>query len=98
MYEKSQSGVFMFEQENAFYEANKDSLRGKYLGKELVIVGDQLIGAYDNAGTAFAEAVKTYPLGQFCIRDVPVDPEDEEVYIPWVFPFRHVDQDVPGIL
>jgi hypothetical protein len=32
----------MFERENAFYEANREQLRQKYLGKELVIAGKKL--------------------------------------------------------
>ena len=61
----------MFEQENRFYEENKDSLRKQYLGKEVVIVGDEVIAAYDDVGTAISETVKTRPLVSFCVKNVP---------------------------
>jgi hypothetical protein len=65
----------MYEQENAFYEANIDTLREKYLNKELVIVGDQVIGVYDDAGTAIRETMKTRSLGSFCVKHVRDEPE-----------------------
>jgi len=64
----------MFERENAFYEANKPQFREKYLGKELVIVGDEIIGVYDDLDAAVDNTMKTRPLGTFCVKDVPVDP------------------------
>ena len=72
----------MFEQENRFYEENKASLREQYLGKEVVIVEDKVIAAYDDLGTAIRETVKTRPLGSFCIKSVPVSPEEEIIRIP----------------
>ena len=68
----------MFERENAFYEANRETLRRKYLGKELVIVGDEIIGVYDDLDTAVDTTVQTHPLGTFCVKDVPVDPAWEK--------------------
>jgi hypothetical protein len=65
--------ALMFEQENAFYEANREKLRQEYLGKELVIAGDEIIGVYDDLDTAVDETVKTRPLGTFCVKAVPVD-------------------------
>jgi hypothetical protein len=64
----------MFEQENKFYEENKDNLRKQYLGKEVAIVEDRVIAAYDDLGTAIRETVKTRPLGTFCIKNIPVSP------------------------
>ena len=58
----------MFEQENRFYEENKDILRKQYLGKEVVIVGDKVIAAYDDVGTAIHKTVKIRPLSSFCIK------------------------------
>jgi hypothetical protein len=72
----------MFEQENRFYEENKDSLRKQYLGKEVVIVGDEVIAAYDDVGTAISETVKTRPLGSFCVKNVPESPEEKMIRIP----------------
>jgi hypothetical protein len=72
----------MYERENAFYEANKARLREKYLGKELVIVGDEIIGIYDDLDSAVDETEKTRPLGTFCVKSVPVDPawENWEIF------------------
>jgi hypothetical protein len=72
----------MYEQENAFYEANRVQLREQYLGKELVIVGDKIIGVYDDLDTAVDETEKTRPLGTFCVKSVPVDPawENWEIF------------------
>ncbi|GHV58370.1 hypothetical protein AGMMS49579_25750 [Spirochaetia bacterium] len=72
----------MFEQENKFYDENKDRLRKKYLGKEVVIAQNQVIGAYDDVGTAIRETVKTRPLGSFCVKSVPVSPQAEIIRIP----------------
>jgi hypothetical protein len=57
----------MYERENAFYEANKAHLREKYLGKELVIVGEEIIGIYDDLDSAVDETEKTRPLGTLCV-------------------------------
>ncbi|GHV45561.1 hypothetical protein AGMMS50268_25180 [Spirochaetia bacterium] len=72
----------MYEQETTFYEANKVQLRQKYLGKELVIVGDKIIGVYDDLDTAVDETEKIRPLGTFCVKSVPVDPawENWEIF------------------
>jgi len=72
----------MFEQENKFYEENKDNLRKQYLGKEVVIVEDRVIAAYDDVGTAIRETVKTRPLGSFCVKNVPESPEEKVIRIP----------------
>jgi len=72
----------MFERENRFYEDNKDSLRKQYLGKEVVIVEDKVIAAYDDVGTAIRETVKTRPLGTFCVKNVPESPEERVIRIP----------------
>ena len=72
----------MFEQENKFYEDNKDSLRQKYLGKEVVIVQDEVIAAYDDVGTAIRETVKTRPLGSFCVKSVPINQKEKVIRIP----------------
>ncbi|MDR1786072.1 MAG: hypothetical protein LBR23_06410 [Spirochaetaceae bacterium] len=64
----------MYEQENTFYRANRDRFREKYVGKELVIAGDKIIGVYDDLDSAVDETAKTRPLGTFCVKHIPVDP------------------------
>ena len=66
----------MFEKENKFYEENRESLRDKYVGKAIIIVGDSVIGAYDNVGEAYTETLKTKKPGTFCLKNIPVDPKD----------------------
>jgi len=75
----------MFEQENKFYKENKDYLREHYLGKEVVIVEDRLIAAYDDLGTAIRETAKTYEPGTFCVKNVSESPEEKVILIPTVF-------------
>jgi hypothetical protein len=73
----------MYEQENAFYEAHISMFREKYLDKEMVIAGNELLGVYDNLGTALDETVKTRPLGSFTIKHVRSQPET--IWIPSYF-------------
>jgi len=76
----------MLEKEFEFYENNKLSIREKYLGKQIVIVGEKIVGAYDDIDEAYQEAIKTYTLGTFMIHDVPVDIEDEIIHLsPFTF-------------
>jgi hypothetical protein len=67
----------MFEVENKFYEENREALRKKYLGKRVVIVKDRILGAYYTDSEAIDETSKTMELGTFCIKYVPVNPEEE---------------------
>jgi hypothetical protein len=76
----------VFEQEKAFCEAHREELREKYPGKHLLIVGDQIIGFYDEVGEAYQEAIKTYEPGHFMIQEVPANPEDD---IVWYSPFTY---------
>jgi hypothetical protein len=52
----------MYERENAFYGANREQIRQKYFGKEIVIAGDEIIGVYDDLDTAVDETEKTRPV------------------------------------
>jgi hypothetical protein len=74
----------MLEKEFEFYENNKTEIRVKYLGKQVIIVGNQIIGAYDDIDEAYQETIKTYTPGAFMIHDVPVNIEDE---IAHLYPF-----------
>jgi len=65
------------EREFDYYQKNMAEIREKYLGKEVVIVGEQIIAAYDDFEEAYMETVKTYKPGTFMIYQVPVDIEDE---------------------
>jgi hypothetical protein len=67
----------MLEKEFEFYENNKSEIRQKYLGKRIVIVGEEIIAAYDDFEEALFETSKTHTLGTFMIHDVPINIEDE---------------------
>jgi hypothetical protein len=66
----------MLDKEQAYFEAHKDELREKYLGKRIVIAGEEIKGAYDTDAEAYAAAVKTMKPGSFMIK--PVTRTDEE--------------------
>jgi hypothetical protein len=72
----------LFKQENAFYEANYEMLCREHWDKEVVIVGNQLIGVYDTLGKAIRETEKTYPLGTFCVKHV--EEKQGPVWMPYV--------------
>jgi hypothetical protein len=71
----------MYEKERAFYMANKPDLREKYHGKYIVIVGEEVLGSYDDIGDAYHETVKTLPPGSFMIQEIPENIEDEVQYL-----------------
>jgi len=71
----------MLEREFEFYEKNKSKIREKYIGKRIVIIGDQIIAAYDDMEEAYQETIKTYTPGTFMIHNVSVNIEDEIVHI-----------------
>jgi hypothetical protein len=66
----------MFEVENKFYQENRETLREKYLGKAIVIVGESIIGTYDNIGEAYKETMKIKKPGSFCLKNIPIDPTE----------------------
>ena len=67
----------MFDKEMVYYENNLSTLQEKYMGKYIVISGDQVIGAYDSDEQAYAGAMeaKCTP-GEFMIKNITEDPED----------------------
>ena len=67
----------MLEAEHKFYMDNRESLREKYLGKRIVIVKNQILGVYDTDSQAIDETTKTMKLGTFCVKYIPVDPQEE---------------------
>jgi hypothetical protein len=71
----------MLEKEFEFYENNKTAIREKYLGKRIVIIGNEIVGAYDDIDKAYQETIKTYAPGTFMIHDVPVNIENEVVHL-----------------
>jgi hypothetical protein len=71
----------MLEKEQAFYETHRDEIRANYIGKEVVLTADRIIGAYDDVGEAYDEAIKVAKLGHFMIKYIPEDPTKETIHI-----------------
>ncbi|MDR0720501.1 MAG: hypothetical protein LBF78_12760, partial [Treponema sp.] len=46
--EYKQEAATMLEKEQKYYTGHRDELRGKYLGKRIVIKDDQILGVYDD--------------------------------------------------
>ena len=67
----------MLEVEHQYYLDNRETLRKKYLGKRIVIVKDRILGVYDTDTEALDETTKTMEMGTFCIKYIPIDPEEE---------------------
>jgi hypothetical protein len=65
------------EAELATYRKLWPSLVQRYLGKQVLIQGDRLVGAYQDYAAAFGEAVRLFGTGPFLIREVR-DPEPVE--------------------
>jgi len=71
----------MLENEYEFYGNNRSEIRKKYLGKHIVIVGNQVIASYDNLEEAYSETIKTYIPGTFMLHHVPESFEAEVGHI-----------------
>jgi hypothetical protein len=77
----------MYETENEFYAKNLKNFRQKFLEKELVIAGTEVLAVYDDVGTAYRETVKTHAPGSFTIKHVRKEPE--LVRLPTFFEGMH---------
>lgn len=58
----------MLEKEFKYFLDHQEELVAKYKGKFIVIVGEEVVGAYDAEGEAYSESIKTYELGTFLIQ------------------------------
>jgi len=66
----------MLDAENAYFEAHKGELRARYLGKHIVISGNEIRGIYNDPREAYLETIKTMKPGTFMLT--PVYATDEE--------------------
>lgn len=53
-----------------FYLGHQSDLVKKYSGKFIVIIGQEVIGAWDSQPEAILEATKTHKLGTFLVQKV----------------------------
>ena len=60
----------MLEKEYGYFQKHKDELKKKYLGKFIVIKGDEVIGAYLSAGEALKVTSQKYKIGTFLIQEI----------------------------
>ena len=67
------------EKEYDFYKKNMSEIREKYLGKRVVIIGEEIIASYDDFEEAYVETAKSHEPGTFMIYPVPVSIEDEVI-------------------
>ena len=58
----------MLEKEFQYYIDNQDDLVKKYNGKYIVIIGNEVVGYYDNEVDAYIDSTKKYELGTFLIQ------------------------------
>jgi len=68
----------MLEKERAYFESNLSVLQQNYMGKYVVISGDQVIGPYESDEDAYSGAMEAkYPLGSFMIKHITDDLDDQ---------------------
>ncbi len=60
----------MLEKEFQYYKEHQRELVNKYNGKVIVIVGEEVVGVYDNKLDAFEESKDKYEIGTFLIQEV----------------------------
>jgi len=70
----------VLEKELKFFEENKAKWLGIYVGKFVLVKGEEFIGVFDTAETAISEGAKKYGTESFLVRQVV--PQDEKVQIP----------------
>ena len=70
--------MIMLDKESAYYENNLSTLQEKYMGRYIVISGDQVIGAYDSDEQAYIGAMEAKCIpGAFMIKPITKNPEDQ---------------------
>ena len=63
-----------------YYLAHQDELVREYEGKFIVIVGHEVIGAYDDEWEAIKATTKTHELGTFFVHKCTSGPDGHTVY------------------
>ncbi len=67
----------MLEKQLEYFIRNQSKLVKLFKGKYIVIVGEEVVGAYNSTKEAYIEAQKEYELGNFMIQYCD---EGEDVY------------------
>lgn len=71
-----------------WYIQNQRELSEKYNGKVLLIVNQQLIGAFGSMQEAYASAIKDYALGSFTLQ--PCSPDSDSYTLTLYSPAYNV--------
>ena len=58
----------MLDQEFQYYKSHQDELVAKYHGKYIVVVGDQVEGAFEDELDAYLTTKKKHEVGTFLIQ------------------------------
>lgn len=58
----------MLKKEFDYYLSHQEELVNKFAGKYLVIIGEEIVGVYDDQTVAFEESKNKYELGTFLIQ------------------------------
>ena len=64
----------MLEKEFKYFLSHKEEIQSKYHGKFVVIIGEEVVGAYDTQSEAYFESKKDHELGTFLIQQALSDP------------------------
>ncbi|MCH8928230.1 MAG: hypothetical protein IIB39_05880 [Candidatus Marinimicrobia bacterium] len=66
----------MLDNEFNYYKKNQSELVKKYDGKYIVIIGDEVIAAYDSKSEAYSITSKDHEVGTFLIQYVSQGKKD----------------------
>lgn len=67
----------MLDTEYKFYKSHQKEFLKQYKGKALVIVGEKIVGIYEDESKAYQDSVSKYKLGTFLIQKCL--PEEETI-------------------
>ena len=69
-------GWKMLNKEQEFFDSHKEELRKQYLGKRIVISGDEVKGVFTSDEEALTESLKTMAPGTFMIKFITENDEE----------------------
>lgn len=58
----------MLDKEYKYYKDNQNELVKKYKNKVIVIIGNEVVGVYDDERTAYQESITKHKIGTFLIQ------------------------------
>ena len=70
------------DKEFEYYKENKEILLSKYENKFIVIVGNEVVGVFDDNMKAIRQTMKNHKLGTFLVQQVTKEDEVHRFYSP----------------